>query len=210
MRRQARCSRPCRPASVAGGLGAVLVAALVVAGANAAPSVAAKATLKVVKLKPLTVRGTGFKSGERVTFRLSAGLTGTARATATAAGAVVAVFPKAKATSCTSYALRAVGASGTRVTFKATSKGSCKAVAAVKLDGPTVVIAGTRFRPGEKVTVTFVANEEPHTQHVRASSKGTFRVDLGALPVSGCSAYKLTVMGSLGSRVSMSQDALPC
>lgn len=198
-----------RPYAAACLLG-MLAAAIFVTGAPAAPQLATKATLKVVKLKPLTIRGTGFKSGERVTFKLSSGLTGSARATATAAGAVTVAFPKAKVTACTSYAVRAVGASGTHATLKPVLKTSCKATAAVKFEGTSVVIVGTQFRPGESVKVSFVANGEPHARTTRASSSGTIRVDFGALPISECSPYKLTIVGSLGSRVTMSQDALPC
>ena len=58
---------------------------------SAAP---AKATLKIVKLNPLTIRGSGFKPVERVTVTLSAGAAGTAKGTATAAGATVAIAPR--------------------------------------------------------------------------------------------------------------------
>jgi hypothetical protein len=187
-----------------------LLAVVLATGAAAAPHAATEATLRVVKLKPLTIRGTGFDSGERVTLTLSSGLTGHARVVATAKGVITVTFPRAKVTSCTTYAMRAVGASGTRATFKPVRKGSCKPTAAVTFEGGAVVITGAQFRPGEKVKVTFVANEEPHSRSVKASPKGTIHVELGSLPINDCNAYTLTIVGSLGSRVSKSQDALPC
>ena len=169
-----------------------------------------KATLKVVKLKPFTVRGTGFTSRERVTFTLSAGAKGTARGTATAAGKVTVTFPKVRLAACTAYTLRAVGASGTKATFKRTVAASCKPAATLKFTGTDVVVAGTRFRPGEKLSVTLVEGGGPHKLAAKASSAGAFSVNFGALPMNDCTAYKLTITGSLGSRFSHSQEALPC
>jgi hypothetical protein len=192
-------------------IAAALLALFVGVFATTAFGASQKGTVKVVKLKPFTVRGTGFKSGERVTVKLSGGVKGTTRGTAAANGTVTVSFPKTtKVTACTSYVLRAVGAAGTRVTFKPKLKSSCKATAAVKFEGTSVVISGTRFQPGEKVTLTFVANETPHKRTVKASPAGVIKVDFGRLPISECSPYTLTIVGSLGSRVSMSQDALPC
>jgi hypothetical protein len=191
-------------------VGAVL-ALLLVGCVHGAFAASGKGTLKVVKLKPFTVRGTGFKPAERVTITLGTGLKGTARGTATAKGTVVVTFPTAKATSCTRYAVRAVGAAGTRVILKpAAVKATCKPSAAVKFEGTSVLVLGSRFQPGEKVTLTFIANEAPHKRGTKASPTGAFKIDLGRLAISECSPYKLTIVGSLGSRVSMSQDALPC
>ncbi|HEY7178406.1 MAG TPA: hypothetical protein VH305_04460 [Gaiella sp.] len=189
---------------------AALLALLLGALAAVAPAAAAKATLRVVKLSPLTIRGTGFKPAERVTLTLSAGANGTARGTATAGGAVTVSFPKAKLTACTAYTLRAVGAAGTKATFKRTVTASCKPAAALKFTGTDVLLAGTHFRPGEKLSITLVEGGGPHKRSATASSAGAFTVDFGALPMSDCTAYTLTITGSLGSRFSKSQEALPC
>jgi len=189
---------------------AALLALLVGAVATAAAAAAAKATVKVVKLSPLTIRGTGFKPTEKVTVTLSAGAAGTARGTATAAGTLTVSFPKAKVTACTPYTLRAVGAAGTKVTFKRTVAASCKPAAALKFTGSDVVVSGTHFRPGEKLSVTLVEGGGSHKRAATASSAGAFSVNLGALPMSDCTAYKLTITGSLGSRFAYSQEALPC
>jgi hypothetical protein len=195
------------------GRAAVLAALLaVLAGsiATAAPAAAAKATVKIVKLSPLTIRGAGFKPAERVTVTLSAGAAGSARATATAAGVVTVSLPKAKVTACTAYTLRAVGSAGTKVTFKRTVAASCKPAAALKFTGSDVVLSGAHFRPGEKLNVVLVEGGGLHKKSATASPAGSFSVNFGALPMSDCTAYKLTITGSLGSRFAHSQEALPC
>ena len=189
---------------------AALLAILVGAVATAATAAAAKATVRIVKLSPLTIRGAGFKPAERVTLTLSAGAAGTAKGTASAAGTLTVVFPRAKVTACTAYTLRAVGAAGTRVTFKRTVTASCKPAAALKFSGTDVLVAGTHFRPGEKLSVALVEGGGPHKLPATASPQGAFSVNFGALPMSECTAYKLTVIGSLGSRFAHSQEALPC
>jgi hypothetical protein len=187
-----------------------LLGILLAAMATVAPAAATKATVKILKLSPLTIRGSGFKPTERVTVTLSAGATGTARGTATAAGIVTVSFPKAKVTACTAYTLRAVGAAGTKVTFKRTVTASCKPAAALKFSGTDVVVVGTHYRPGEKLSVTLVEGGGPHKLTATASSAGAFSVNFGALPMNDCTAYKLTITGSLGSRFAHSQEALPC
>ncbi len=189
---------------------AALFAMLVGAVAAAAPAAAAKATLRVVKLSPLTIRGTGFKPGERVKVTLSAGAAGTVRGTATAAGTLTVSLRKAKVTACTAYTLRAVGAAGTKVTFKRTVTASCKPAAALKFTGTDVIVSGTHFRPGEKLSVILVEGGSPHKRPATASSAGAFTANFGALPMNDCTAYKLMISGSLGSRFGHSQEALPC
>ena len=189
---------------------AVLLALLLCAGAASAPAAAAKATVRIVKLSPLTIRGSGFKPAERVTVTLSAGAAGSGRGTATAAGIVTVTIPKAKVTACTAYTLRAVGANGTRVTLKRTVAASCKPAAALKFTGSDVLVSGTHFRPGEKLSVILVEGGGPHKKSATANPTGAFGVNFGALPMSECTAYKLTITGSLGSRFAHQQEALPC
>jgi hypothetical protein len=203
--RRITSSFPARAAIVA-----ALLAVLVGAVAAAAPAAAAKATLRVVKLTPLTIRGTGFKPAEHVKVALSAGASGTVRGTATAAGMLTVSFPKAKVTACTAYTVRAVGAAGTKAIFKRTVATSCKPAVALKFTGTDVIVAGTHFRPGEKLTVTLVEGGGSHKRPATARPTGAFSVNFGALPMSECTAYKLTIKGSLGSRYSASQEALPC
>ena len=140
--------------------------------ATAAPAAATKASLRIVKLSPLTIRGSGFKPAERVTLTLSAGAAGTAKGTATAAGVLTVSVPKAKVTACTPYTLRAVGSAGTRVTFKRTVGASCKPAATLKFTGTDVVLAGTNFRPGEKLSVNLVEGGGAHKKSATASAAG--------------------------------------
>lgn len=189
---------------------AALLAVLIGAVATAAPAAATKATVKIVKLSPLTIRGSGFKPTERVTVTLSAGAKGTARGTATAAGVVTISLRKTKVTACTAYTLRAVGTAGTKVIFKQTVKPSCKPAATLKFSGTDVVVAGTHFRPGEKLSLTLVEGGGSHKKSATARSTGAFSANFGALPMNDCTAYKLTITGSLGSRFAHSQEALPC
>ena len=189
---------------------AAVLTFLVSAFVAGAPAATTKATVRIVKLSPLTIRGTGFKPTERVTVKLSAGAAGTVRGTATAAGVLTVSFPKTKVTACTAYTLRAVGTAGTKVTFKRTVAASCKPAAALKFTGTEVVVSGTHFRPGEKVSVTLVEGGGSHKRAATASSAGAFSVDFGALPMSDCTAYTLTIVGTLGSRFAHSQEALPC
>ena len=189
---------------------AALLGILLGAVATVATAAPAKATLKVVKLKPLTIRGSGFKPVERVTVTLSAGAAGTAKGTATAAGVLTVSVPKVKVTACTAYTLRAVGSAGTRVTFKRTVATSCKPAATLKFTGADVLVVGTHFRPGEKLSVILVEGGGPHKRPATASSAGAFSANFGALPMNDCTAYKLTITGSLGSRFNHSQEALPC
>jgi hypothetical protein len=189
---------------------AALLGILLCAVATAAPAAAAKATVRIVKLNPLTIRGTGFKPAERVRLRLSAGVTGTARGTATAAGVLTVSFPKTKVTACTAYTLRAVGAAGTKVTFKRKVTSSCKPAAVLKFTGTDVLLSGTHYRPGEKLSVILVEGGGSHKKAATASSAGAFSINFGALPMNDCTPYKLTITGSLGSRFAHSQAALPC
>jgi hypothetical protein len=199
-----------RRAAVFAALLAVLLATMIGAVATAAPAVAAKATVKIVKLSPLTIRGSGFKPAERVTLRLSAGAAGTAKGTATKTGILTVSFPKTRVTACTAYTLRVLGASGTKVTFKKAVKPSCKPGATLKFTGTEVVVSGTHFRSGEKLIVTLVEGGGSHKKSATASSTGAFNANFGALPMNDCTAYTLTITGSLGSRFAHSQEALPC
>jgi hypothetical protein len=189
---------------------AALLGVLLCAVAATAPAAATKATVRIVKLSPLTIRGIGFKPAERVTVTLSAGATGSARGIATAAGTVTVTIPKAKVTACTAYTLRAVGANGTKVTFKRTVAASCKPAAALRFTGSDVLVSGTHFRPGERLSVILVEGGGSHKKSATANPAGSFGVNFGALPMSECTAYKLTITGSLGSRFAHQQEALPC
>ena len=187
----------------------VLFTSAVLAGAGLARvDRQAKAALHVVRLKPLTVKGSGFKAKEKVVLRLSGAGTGTARGTATASGSVTLTFPNVSVTTCSPYVLHASGASGTTATLKNTVGAACKPVANVDF-GASVIVTGSRFKPGERLTVTLIA-DGTRTRTVAASAKGLLTVSFGALALSNCSAYTLRITGSKGSRFTKSQSAVPC
>jgi len=187
---------------------AVLAAALLglLQGTGAATGAVAPA-LRVVGTSPFTVRGTFFKPGERVTVTMVAGKRLTARASANARGIFTVKF-KVPVTRCTKYSLKATGALGSRATFTPKLGVACKPKATVEF-GDTVAVKGTNFTPGERVTVTLAA-EETWTGHAVVNAKGAFTVDLGALPLSNCNGYKLTVAGSRGSRFTFTHPVVPC
>jgi len=186
----------------------VLCAAVFAGAAQAQVARQAKASLHVVKLSPLTVKGSGFKAKEKVVLRLSGAGTGTARGTATAGGVVTLTFPKVKVTACSAYVLRASGATGTSATLKNSIGAACKPVATIDF-GAQVIVTGSHFQPGERLTVTLVA-DGTRTRTVAASAKGLLSVSFGALPLSNCSAYTLKITGTKGSKFTKSQQAVPC
>jgi hypothetical protein len=186
----------------------VLAVGAVASPAGAGQERQAKATLHVVRLKPFTIRGVGFKAKEKVVLRLTGAGTGTATGTATAAGTVTLTLPKAAVTACSAYVLRATGASGSVATLKNVVGAACKPVATVDF-GAAVIVVGSRFQPGEHLTVTLVA-DGTRTRSATASSKGSFQASFGALPLSNCSAYTLKITGSKGSKFTKTQAAVPC
>jgi hypothetical protein len=200
-------SRAVRLIAVVGVVGLVTASALVASGPTFGAT-GAKATLHVVRLKPFTVRGSGFKPAERVTVTLAGGPKGTAVGTANGSGTFTVTFSKAAVTACSAYVLHATGSVGSRATFTATLAPACRPTATVDF-GATVVVTGTHFRPGERLTVTLVADGN-RTRAATASATGSFQVSFGALPLSNCSAYTLRVIGSKGSRFIKQQAAAPC
>jgi hypothetical protein len=197
------------------GVKAAAVAALAVAlclglatGAVARDARAAKAAVVVVKLKPLTVKVSGLKPSEPVTLRLTGDATGTVKGTASATGTVVLKLPKATLTTCSSFSLRAVGTKGSVATLKKTAGAACKPTATVDF-GSSVIVIGSRFKPGEHLSVTLIA-DGTRTKVGIASAKGLLNLSFGALPLSNCSAYTLKITGNKGSTFKKVQPALPC
>ena len=162
----------------------------------------------MVRLKPLTVRGSGFKPKEKVVLRLSGAGAGIARGAANAIGSVTLTFPKVAVTTCTAYVLRASGAGGTTATLKNTVGAACRPIASIDF-GASVIVTGSHFQPGERLTVTLIA-DGTRTRTVAASAKGLLNVSFGALPLSNCSAYTLKITGSKGSKFTKSQAQIPC
>ena len=151
---------------------------------------------------------TGFKPGEAVVLKLTGAKTGTAKGTAGATGSVTLKFPATTLTTCSAYALKATGTKGTVATLKSTLTAACKPTATVDF-GSSVIVIGSRFQPGERLTVTLIA-DGTRTRTVAASAKGLLHLSFGALPLSNCSAYTLKITGTKGSTFKKVQAALPC
>jgi hypothetical protein len=186
----------------------VLAVGVLAAPAGAGQARQAAATLHVVRLKPFTVRGVGFKANEKVVLRLTGAGTGTATGKATVGGTVTLTVPGAAVTACSPYVLRAVGTSGSIATLRNIVGAACKPVATVDF-GASVIVIGSHFQPGERLTVTLVA-DGTRTRPATATSKGSFQANFGALPLSNCSAYTLKITGSKGSKFTKTQPAVPC
>jgi hypothetical protein len=195
-----------RPSSVT--WPALIALALLAVLASAAQARTAKATVHVVRLKPLTVTISGLKPGEPVVAKLTGAAIGTAKGTATASGSVKLTFPKASLTRCSAYTLRATGTKGSVATLKSTVGAACKPKATVDF-GASVIVTGSNFQPAEHLTVTLIA-DGTRTKTAVASAKGLLNVSFGALPLSNCSAYTLKITGSKGSTFKKVQPALPC
>jgi hypothetical protein len=73
----------------------------------------------------------------------------------------------------------------------------------------SVTIVGRHFKPRERLRVTLVGFKT-YTRLIRATAYGSFRIDLGAIPLNNCNAYTLKVVGVLGSRFSLSHPTAPC
>jgi hypothetical protein len=169
---------------------------------------AAKAAVVVVKLKPLTVKVSGFKASEPVVLRLTGDSTGTVKGTASATGTVILKLPKATLTTCSTFTLRALGAKGSVATLKKTAGAACKPTATVDF-GSSVIVIGSRFKPGEHLSVTLIADGTRSKVGI-ASAKGLLNLSFGALALSNCSPYTLKITGNKGSTFKKVQPALPC
>jgi hypothetical protein len=97
---------------------AALLLVLVPAGAAREFAGSGHATLKLVKGAPLTVRGAGFKTGERVRLRVWAERVTTRRIAASDQGVFVARFPRVWYDRCAGLTVTAVGHRGSRAALK--------------------------------------------------------------------------------------------
>jgi hypothetical protein len=74
---------------------------------------------------------------------------------------------------------------------------------------PAVVIVGKHFKARERVTAKLVASTT-YVRRVRSNALGSFRIELGAIALNDCNAFTLKVIGTLGSRFSLTHPAKPC
>jgi hypothetical protein len=184
------------------------LASLGVPAAVAEATATGTPTLRVVRLSPFTVQGTNFKSREKVSVALTGINRVKLQVTANARGAFAVTFPKVRETKC-SYLVRATGAKGSRATLSAAAGNpECRPRVELKF-GVTVVANGEHFKPGELVKITIVA-ERTWSRTGTASGQGVLKVGFGNLPFNECQEYKLTAVGSRGSRFRLDHPILPC
>jgi hypothetical protein len=74
---------------------------------------------------------------------------------------------------------------------------------------PDVVLVGKHYKSLERLTVTLVGFKT-YVRKIRATKLGSFRIVIGAIDLNDCNAYKLKVVGALGSRFSLSHPTAPC
>lgn len=97
-------------------------------------------------------------------------------------------------------------------TTSAAGKKLPKPAALIESFTPDVVVTGTHFKKREKLTITLSSTTiaKKWTKKVKATVKGRFSADFGALPLSSCDQYTLKVVGSLKSRFTTSHAFVPC
>ena len=69
-----------------------------------------------------------------------------------------------------------------------------------------LVIAGSHFKAGERVTVTF----GPSTHQVRATRIGSFRASFPGVVFDRCSGLSISAVGALGDRAVLVQSHVMC
>lgn len=86
-----------------------------------------------------------------------------------------------------------------------------KPTATVDIAGTTIV-KGKYFKKRERLTISLSSSttSEHWTKKIRATVKGTFTVDFGAIGLNSCDQYTLKIVGSLKSRFSTSHALIPC
>ena len=68
-------------------------------------------------------------------------------------------------------------------------------------------VAGTRFKPAERVTVTL---DRTWVRHVTAATTGAFTVVFRGVEIDRCDGFSATAAGSKGSRAALRVHPLAC
>jgi len=184
--------------TVFAGLVAVVVAATAQAGAAGGPSVA------LLRARPVTLAGTGYRPGAHLIVSYRSGATSVRRSvTASAAGRFGLVLPGVRFRRCDGVTLVA-GAAQLRV--DACSAGGRPLLTA----DPGGRVAGTAFVPGERVVVTArPSGGDTVTRAVTATARGTFVASV-AVPAHACAEVTYRATGSLGSTAAYVTPAPDC
>ena len=102
-------------------MGKALVLGLALALALAGGSTAAlrlQASLRIVRLEPVTVRGVHFRAGERIQVTLIAQTRRLRRAVASPTGSFTVRFADTSLDPCSAFLVRAIGSGGSRALLK--------------------------------------------------------------------------------------------
>lgn len=71
------------------------------------------------------------------------------------------------------------------------------------------VVAGVRFQPGERVTVTLVMHES-HVRSALVERDGSFAVDFGSVTFARCAGFAVVARGSSGDRALLAPPRPMC
>lgn len=69
-----------------------------------------------------------------------------------------------------------------------------------------LVVSGSHFKAGERVTVSFGQN----TRRVRTTKLGRFQVSFAGLALDRCSGWRITAAGARGDRALLVQSRVKC
>jgi len=69
-----------------------------------------------------------------------------------------------------------------------------------------LVVAGSHFKPRERVTVTLGQT----TRQVRATTLGSFQASFGGIVLDRCSAWSVAAVGALGDRAVLLRPRAMC
>lgn len=184
-------------------------------GAAAATRADSKAALRLTSTSPVTLRGSAFKPGERVTLTVretAASGRRVRKVTAGRLGGFVARFPALLGADRCEVVATAVGNRGSRATLK-TPQALCRPREAALLvtDLQPVTVVGSAFLPGENVVVEATLNGELAVRHARATTGGRFTVAFSGLAVvDRCSSDLLVrAIGARGSEAAAKIGPLP-
>ncbi len=106
--------------------------------------------------------------------------------------------------------LAALGAASVAAASLATATSAAPGPTLRLVTEKPLVVRGTAFRPGERVTVTALTLLGPERTVVRASGSGTFRAPLRFVTQPCARAFAVRALGALGSRALLTLRSTPC
>lgn len=194
---------------------AALTALLAAGGAGGASgSTERSAAIRLTTTYPLTISGVAFKPRERVTLTVQVRSTDERRVrklTAGRLGGFTTSFPTLLGVDRCDVLATAVGARGSRATFKLL-QAQCRPRPTIHVaDLRPVSVVGTLFLAGEAVVVRASLNGEESVRRVHSTPAGRFAVTFADMSiVDRCSADLLVrAIGARGSEATAKVGPLP-